>query len=65
MEQKQIKRLNEIGADEVLILFNEYLNGELDEHINYLLQEWNKEQINDFLVFAETRNKNIQVIKNP
>ncbi len=59
-----VLKLNEIGSDEILILFNDFLGNSLDEHINGVIKNWDDEEFKEFLVYAEKNKKFIEVITN-
>jgi len=62
--EELVNRLNEFEADISLIVFNEHLNGALDEQVNSVIQNWTNEEFEEFIEVLEKRDKNIEVVKN-
>lgn len=57
-------RLNEFDSDVILVVYNEHMNGELDDQINYTIGEWTNDEFEEFLDVLAQRDKNIDVTKN-
>jgi len=62
--EELVNRLNEFESDVSLIVFNEHLNGALDEQVNSVIQNWTNEEFEEFIEVLEKRDKNIEVVKN-
>ncbi len=50
-----IIRLNELGEESLLSLFNDFLNGALDNNMNGIIGEWADEELEEFVDFAESK----------
>ena len=55
--EELIDRLNEFDSDNLLIYFNRFLNGSLDNQMNEVLNEWTNEEFKEFIEFTEIEDK--------
>ncbi len=58
-----VLRLNKIGADKTLILFDKFLSGTLKREMDNIIDWWYNEEFKEFVVYAEKNKKFIEVIE--